>query len=58
MTFALQVFLNIVAVITGIFSLIMFFIGFVDDKDLYIPAFIWFMIMVGALACSYLLSTV
>jgi len=58
MIFIVQIICNIIAVITGIFAGILFFIGFVDDADMYVPAFVWLMIMVGAISCSYLLSTV
>lgn len=54
--FIMQIVLNVIAVITGFFACLLGFIGFVDDKDMYIPAFVWLMLMIGAIASSYLLG--
>jgi len=51
-----QIILNVIAVVTGFFGAVCFVIGFIDDKDFYIPAVIWFMLTVGAIAMSYLLT--
>lgn len=56
--FIMQIVLNVLAVITGIFACLLGFIAFVDDAEMYVPAFIWLMLMIGAIASSYLLSTV
>ncbi|MEI7741078.1 MAG: hypothetical protein WCJ29_01085 [bacterium] len=55
--FVMRIVLNVLAVITGLIAIFLGFIGFVDDKDMYVPAAIWLMLMIGAIASSYLLST-
>ena len=54
-SYILNIILSIGAVITGILSLVFFFIGFADDSDLYAPAVMWLMLCVGCVALSYLI---
>lgn len=57
MLFVVQIILNVVIVISILCCVVSFIIGFIDDKDFYLPAGLWLVLAIGAIAASYLLGT-